>query len=101
MRRGGGVWRSRSTLLENLAGLAAPEDEVERGHRDADLSGEPLHPRLDFEVPLRGQCSRKSSKDAMANQVPEDVTVQDREVLSTACVPEEMACLLEAQAGNF
>src|SRR2546425_725084 len=53
LRHGGGQWRSRSPLLENLAGLAAPKNEVERGHRDADLAGEMLHPGLDFEVPLR------------------------------------------------
>src|SRR5881397_179684 len=34
----------------------------------------------------------------MANQVPEDMTVQNREVFPSARVPKEVTCLLQAQA---
>src|SRR2546428_5238626 len=34
----------------------------------------------------------------MANQVPEDMTVQNREVFASARVPKERTCLFQAQA---
>src|SRR5207245_9791515 len=87
--------------LEDLTRFAAPEDQVEGGHRDLDFCREPLDPCLDVQVSPWGQGPRQPPEDAVTDQVPEDVTVQYREVLPAARVPEKMTGLLQPQAADF
>src|SRR5205809_5804881 len=89
---------SPAASLEDLPSLATPEDEVECGHGDVDVAGESLHARLDLEVALRRQRGRHALDDAVADQVPQDVTVQNREILTAPRVPQEVTRLLEAEA---
>jgi len=88
------AWSSR-VLFEDLARLAAPEEKVERRHRNPDLLREALDSSLDVQVSLRSQGPREPMQDAVTDQIPEDVSVQDGEVLTSARVPQEMAGLFQ------
>src|SRR5256886_14827361 len=84
--------------LENLAGFPTPKEQVERGHRNPNGIRESLHARLDSQISVRGRRGRRATDHAMPHQVPQDVTVEDREAVPSADVPEEMASLLPSEA---
>src|SRR3989449_1926134 len=90
-----------SGSLEYLARLAAPEQQVEGRHRNSNRVRELLGPCLDVQVSPRSQGPWHAPEDAMADQVPEDMAVQNREVFASARVPKEMTRLLQAQARDL
>src|SRR5207249_8467200 len=87
--------------LEDLARLAAPEEQVERRHRNPNLLREVLDSSLDVQVSLRSQGPREPTQDAVTDQIPEDMSVQDGEVLAAARVPQEMAGLFQPSTVDF
>src|SRR6266699_3347484 len=84
--------------LENLTRLPAPENQVKHRHGDLDIARESLHPRLDLQIAPRGQRVRHASNHRVVNQVPKDVTIEDRKVLAAAGVSQKMARLLQTEA---
>src|SRR2546422_4636827 len=84
-------------LLQNRSGAPAEEEEVELRERDSDGVRELPPPILNLPIAAGRKGAREEPDHAVADEVPEDVPVEEREAVREADVPEEVGGLLHRE----
>src|SRR5207245_7382975 len=97
-----GFHRTRNGgLLQNRSGAPTEEKEVELCERNPYNVRELPPPILDLPIAAGCQGLRHGSDHAVADEVPQDVPVEDCETVRETDVPEEMGSLLHREAVNL
>src|SRR2546428_2969470 len=85
-------------LLQNRSGAPTEEEKVELCERDPNRVRERPPAVLDPAIPAGRQGLRNGPDDAVADEVPQDVAVENREAVREADVPEEVGRLFHGEA---
>src|SRR5436309_4400487 len=88
-------------LLEDPACLLGPEQQVKLCHRYAYVGREPSQLLFNLQVPLLGDRRGYFRHDFEPSQVPQDVSVENRELFTQPDVPKEMAGFFVAESPDI